>query len=123
MTLLALTSGALALVVSSVVAGALVPGVVPLVLGRIHELIPDQDPGQRARAWSLATTAFALGQAGGAYGFSFLYAKTGSYTLLFALGGAAVALALLIDLALSASAARPPTARIRSRLDEPTDPA
>ena len=122
-TLLALTTGAAALIVSSVVIGALVPGVVPLVLGRIHDLIPDHDPGQRARAWSLATTAFALGQAGGAYGLSFLYARTGSYTLLFGLGGAVLALALLIDLALAVRAARPPAAPTRSWLDEPADPA
>ncbi len=122
-TLLALTTGALALMVSSVVVGALVPGVVPLVLGRIHELIPDHDPGQRAQAWSFATTAFALGQAGGAYGLSFLYAQTGNYPLLFELGGALLALALVIDVALAARTARPPAARTRSRLDEPADPA
>ena len=122
-TLLALTTGALALIVSSVVVGALVPGVVPLVLGRIHELIPDDDPGRRAQAWSLATTAFALGQAGGAYGLSFLYAKTSSYTLLFEIGGAALALALAIDLAFAACAARPMAARMRSRVDEPAGPA
>ncbi len=121
-TLLALTTGAVALIVSSVVAGALVPGVVPLVLGRIYELIPDHDLRQRAQAWSFATTAFALGQAGGAYGLSFLYAQTNSYTLLFALGGAVLALALVIDLALGACATRP-LARTRSGLDEPTDPA
>ena len=45
------------------------------------------------------TTAFALGQAGAAYG-SYLFAQTGSaYTLLFALGAAALAFALAIDLA------------------------
>ncbi len=122
-SLLAVTAGGVALVVSSVVVGALVPGVVPLVLGRIHDLIPEHDPGQRGQAWSLATTAFALGQAGGAYGLSFLYAKTGSYTLLFGLGGAVLALALVIDLGLAARAPRPPAAQTRSRLDEPADQA
>ena len=90
-----------ALIVSSVLTGALVPGVVPLVLGRVHELIPDGDPWRRARAWSYATTAFAVGQAVGAYGLSFLYTRTGSYELLFALGSAALALALALDLALA----------------------
>jgi predicted MFS family arabinose efflux permease len=88
--------GPLGLAVSSVVMGAAVPGVVPLVLGRVHELVP---PEQRGPAWSFATTAFALGQAAGAYGLSFLYAQTGDYTLLFMLGTAAISLALLLDLA------------------------
>lgn len=121
--LLAMTTGAAALALSSVVAGALVPGVVPLVLGRIHELIPDHDPGRRAEAWSFATTAFALGQAVGAYGLSFLYAETSSYRLLFELGGTALALALVIDLVVGAQTARHAAASTSSRLDEPADPA
>jgi predicted MFS family arabinose efflux permease len=88
--------GPLGLAVSSVVMGAAVPGVVPLVLGRVHELVA---PEQRGPAWSFATTAFALGQAAGAYGLSFLYAQTGDYGLLFMLGTAAISLALLLDLA------------------------
>jgi predicted MFS family arabinose efflux permease len=97
----AVASSPAPLIVSSVLAGALVPGVVPLVLGRVHELIPDGDAWQRTRAWSYATIAFALGQALGAYGLSFLYARTGSYALLFELGSAALAMALAIDLALA----------------------
>ncbi|MGH6942989.1 MAG: YbfB/YjiJ family MFS transporter, partial [Geminicoccaceae bacterium] len=85
------------LIVSSVVVGAFVPGIVTLVLGRIQELAPD-DAYRRAAAWSLATTAFALGQAAGAYGFSFLFAKGGSYDLLFGLGVAALLAALALDL-------------------------
>ena len=77
--------------------GAFVPGVVPLVLGRVNELLPD-DAGQRQAAWGLATTAFAVGQAAAAYGFSFLFDQTGSYAPLFAIGGAAMLLALVIDL-------------------------
>jgi predicted MFS family arabinose efflux permease len=88
--------GPLGLAISSMVVGAAVPGVVPLVLGRVHELVP---PEQRGPAWSFATTAFALGQAAGAYGLSFLYAQTGAYGLLFMLGAGAIFLALLIDLA------------------------
>ena len=88
--------GPLGLAVSAVVMGAAVPGVVPLVLGRVHELVPAE---QRGPAWSFATTAFALGQAAGAYGLSFLYAQTGDYGLLFMLGAGAIFLALLIDLA------------------------
>jgi len=96
--LLAIPSGTAGLVVSSIVIGAAVPGAVPLVLGRVHELAPDHDQARRA-AWSLATIAFALGQAGAAYGFSFVFARTGGYALLFQLAAGALALALAIDLA------------------------
>jgi predicted MFS family arabinose efflux permease len=96
--LLVVTDGAGGLALSSIVVGAFVPGIVPLVLGRAQELAgPDQ--GSRSAAWSIATVAFALGQAGAAYGFSFLFARTGSYAILFALGAAALILALVIDLA------------------------
>jgi predicted MFS family arabinose efflux permease len=88
--------GPLGLAVSSVVMGAAVPGVVPLVLGRVHELVP---PERHGPAWSFATTAFALGQAAGAYSLSFLYAQTSDYGLLFMMGAASIFLALLIDLA------------------------
>ena len=95
--LLALTVSPLWMVVSSVVVGAFVPGIVPVVLGRVHELIPGDSQAQKA-AWSGATVAFALGQAGAAYGFSFLFAETGGYALLFMLGAVALVLALVIDL-------------------------
>lgn len=92
-----------ALVVSSLVVGAFVPGVVPLALGRVQELVAD-DP-QRRRAWSLCTGAFALGQAGAAYGFSYLFAHGGvAYATLFALGAAALIAALAISLVVQAVA-------------------
>ena len=77
----------------------------PLVLGRVHELVPDDAEGQRA-AWSVTTMAFALGQAAGAYGLSFLFARGGHYTTLFAVGAAALTLALLIDLGVRLAARR-----------------
>jgi predicted MFS family arabinose efflux permease len=89
----------LALGVSSLVVGAMVPGVVPLVLGRVLELAP-RTGSDGAAAWSMATAAFALGQAAAAYGFSYLVAATGGgYLALFALGAAALFTALVIDLA------------------------
>jgi predicted MFS family arabinose efflux permease len=91
----------LSLIVSSVVVGGFTSGIVPLVLGRIHELVPHSTEQQRA-TWSHATTSFALFQAAAAYGFSWLYAHTGGdYLVLFGIGGAAVALALAIDLMLA----------------------
>jgi predicted MFS family arabinose efflux permease len=93
---LALTTASPWLIVSSLVIGAFVPGMVPLTLGRVHELAPP-DTQSRAAAWSRATMAFALGQAVGGYGLSFVYARTGDYATLFTLGAAAVGLALVID--------------------------
>ena len=89
------------LIVSSIVVGGFTPGIVPLVLGRIHELVPHSAEQQRA-TWSHATTSFALFQAAAAYGFSWIYAQTGGdYLVLFGLGGGAVVIALAIDLALA----------------------
>jgi predicted MFS family arabinose efflux permease len=97
-TLLAFSSATPALVISSLVAGAFVPGIVSLVLGRIGELMPG-DPFGQGMAWSATTTAFAMGQAVAAYGLSFLFAQGSGYHALFAIGAAALAAALLIDLA------------------------
>ncbi|AWM02376.2 YbfB/YjiJ family MFS transporter [Bradyrhizobium amphicarpaeae] len=89
------------LIASSIVVGGFTPGIVPLVLGRIHELVPHSAEQQRA-TWSHATTSFALFQAAAAYGFSWIYAQTGGdYPVLFSLGGGAAVLALAIDLALA----------------------
>jgi predicted MFS family arabinose efflux permease len=97
---------ALALGVSSLVVGAAVPGIVPLVLGRVLDLIPGDPEGQRA-AWSVTTMAFALGQAVGAYGFSFLFARGDDYLPLFSLAAACIVLALTVDLAARLAAPRP----------------
>jgi predicted MFS family arabinose efflux permease len=108
--LLVFSASPLSLSISSIVVGAMVPGVVPLVLGRVHELIP-HDANQQRRAWGFCTTAFALGQAAAAYGFSYIFAYTGgTYRVLFELGAAALTTALLIDL----SMARLPTRRRRA---------
>ncbi len=95
---LALSTAVPVLVVSSVVVGGFTPGIVPLVLGRVHELVPHDAALQRA-VWARATTSFALGQAAGAYGLSFLVAR-GFVTpaALFVLGGAAAACALAVNL-------------------------
>ncbi|MCC7049876.1 MAG: YbfB/YjiJ family MFS transporter [Alphaproteobacteria bacterium] len=86
-----------ALLASSLAVGAFVPGVVPLVLGRTRELCGAES--DRRAAWRTATVAFALGQAGGAYALSVVFDLIGgSYALLFAIGAAAIAVALAIDL-------------------------
>lgn len=87
-----------ALIVSSLIVGGFTPGIVPLVIGRIHELIPHSAASQRS-AWAQATTTFALFQAAGAYGLSYLFAQSGGdYALLFVIGAAGVAVALAIEL-------------------------
>ena len=94
-----------ALAVSSFVVGAFVPGIVAITIGRTRELIPG-DPAAQAAAWGFCTTAFAIGQAVAGYAFSYIFAEVeNGYPILFALGAAALALALAIDLA--ASATRP----------------
>ncbi|WP_225033384.1 YbfB/YjiJ family MFS transporter [Paraburkholderia sp. XV] len=86
------------LIASSVLMGAAVPGIVPLALGRVNELLAHHPAAQKG-AWSTATTGFAVLQAGAAYGMSFLFTQNGgNYRMLFAIGAAALALALSVDL-------------------------
>jgi predicted MFS family arabinose efflux permease len=100
---LAVWTSSVALAVSCVVVGAFMPGSVSLVLGRVRELAQGEREAQRG--WTFATLAFAVGQAIAAYGFSFLFGRTGSYALLFAMAAATLALALVTDLAVGALAA------------------
>jgi predicted MFS family arabinose efflux permease len=100
----ALGTGTVGLIVSSIVVGAFTPGIVPLALGRIHELLPHDMAAQKS-AWSAATTGFALLQAAGAYGLTFVFTQTdGDYRLLFLIGAAAFALTLGVDLVVGVSA-------------------
>jgi predicted MFS family arabinose efflux permease len=102
----ALGTGAPGLIVSSFVIGAFTPGIVPLVLGRVHELLPHDAAAQNA-AWSVATTSFALLQAAAAYGLTFVLTQTGGdYRLLFGIGAIALVLSLGIDLVMGVSASR-----------------
>ncbi len=95
---LALSTATPALVISSLVVGGFTTGVVPLVLGRVHELVPHDAARQRA-VWARSTTSFAVGQAAGAYGLSYLLARGSlAHSTLFVLGGGAAALALALDL-------------------------
>jgi predicted MFS family arabinose efflux permease len=86
----------LPLFVSTILAGAFVPGSSTLVLGCIQQLTRAIGDVHRT-AWSIATVSFALGQATAAYAFSWLFAETESYPLLFACGATLLGLALFID--------------------------
>jgi len=92
-----LGTGPAGLMVSSVLVGAFTPGIVPLVLGRVNELLAHHPSAQKG-AWSTATTGFAVLQAGAAYGLSFVFSSSGgNYMVLFAIGTAALVLALAVD--------------------------
>jgi predicted MFS family arabinose efflux permease len=84
------------LLASSAIAGAFTPGVSALMLGRVNTLATPGSGAARA-GWSWATTAWAVGQAAGAYGFSYVFATTGSYAPLFAIGLGLMVLALAAD--------------------------
>ena len=106
--MLALSGNPVTLGIATVILGIFTPGIVPLVLGRIHELVPHDHAEQRA-AWSRATTAFALFQAVGGYGYSFLFAHTNNdYSLIFWFGATALSLAFVADILSGRSAANKP---------------
>ena len=102
----ALHPGWIWLIASSVVVGSFVTGTVPLVLGRINELLPHH-PAQQKAAWSFATVGFALLQAAAAYGLTYVFASDGGdYRPLFLIGSAAMVAALALDLATAATVKR-----------------
>ncbi|PAM82161.1 MFS transporter [Pseudomonas sp. ERMR1:02] len=93
----ALGLGTIWLMASSVIVGAFVTGTVPLVLGRLQEILA-RHPAQQTAAWQTATVGFALFQAVAAYGLSFLFSCSGgNYHLLFIIGTAAMLIAFVID--------------------------
>jgi predicted MFS family arabinose efflux permease len=77
-----------AIAASALVVGLLTPGMGALASGVAAEV---GGPAGYAAGWRWMTTAFALCQAAGAYGFSLLFAATGDYGLMFALGSALLA--------------------------------
>lgn len=95
--LLAISHHVAALWVATIVLGAFTPGIVPMVLGRVQELLPHDPTAQRA-AWSRATASFALFQALGGYGYAFLFSHSHeNYSLIFLCGAAAMTVAFIAD--------------------------
>ncbi|MFI8185728.1 YbfB/YjiJ family MFS transporter [Actinacidiphila glaucinigra] len=85
--------------VLSVVIGSFPPGVVPVVLGRVHELVARRPEAQSA-AWGTATVAGALSLAFSAYLYSYVFARSGQdHRTLFLIGAAALGLALVVGVA------------------------
>ncbi|MES1946152.1 major facilitator family transporter [Salinisphaera sp. C84B14] len=87
-----LSTGWLALGLSSFLVGMLVPGVVTLTSGTLSTLVA---PERQQQVWGWATLGFALTQAVAAYGMSWGYEQLGSYRPLFAIAAVALALASL----------------------------
>lgn len=88
------------LLMASIVVGAFIPAIVPLVIGRLQEIMPKDSAAQKA-AWRTATTAFGIGQAAASYAYSFIFSQTGGdYRLLFLLGALSFLVALAVDLLL-----------------------
>lgn len=84
-----------ALAASSFLVGALVPGLVTVVSGRLSELVPaDRLPAR----WGALTVAFAITQVAAGWVHSSLYEATGRYADLFPLatGALVVAIALVL---------------------------
>ena len=88
------------------VAGAGIPGLVVLVLGR-SQALAGPDEVARREAWRRATLAFALGQALCAYSASFLFDRLQRYDLLFASSAVFMAVALGLGELSFQRAARP----------------
>jgi predicted MFS family arabinose efflux permease len=95
--LMMISTNHILLIAATVVIGSFPPGIVPIVLGRIHQILPGDAHAQSA-VWSRATTVFALFQALAGYGYSYLFAQSGgNHRLLMGIGACALILAVLAD--------------------------
>jgi predicted MFS family arabinose efflux permease len=95
---LAFTGNLVAVGKSTVILGMFTVSVVPVVFGRVQEILQNNHVAQRT-AWSRATIAFALFQALSGYGYAFLFSHAHeSYKLIFLCGLIALTAALLVDI-------------------------
>ncbi|WP_448107132.1 YbfB/YjiJ family MFS transporter [Pseudomonas azerbaijanoccidentalis] len=96
--LLSICSAFAALALLAVILGSFPPGIVPLGLARVHELIPEHHLQQIA--WSRATVSFATFQAIAGFAYSALFnASGGHHGLMFVIAAGAIVVALLLELA------------------------
>ena len=97
--MLAVSSNAILIGVLTVLIGSFPPGVVPMMLTRVHEAVPHDHAAQHA-VWSRVTTTFAAFQAVAGYAYSALFnASGGNHRLLFAIGAVALAFIVVVDFA------------------------
>lgn len=82
-----------ALFASSFLVGALTPGMVAVVSGRLIEIV---GPAGHQRSWALLTFTYAILQAAGGYAMAALFGALHSFPVLFATGGAALLLSTAI---------------------------
>jgi predicted MFS family arabinose efflux permease len=81
---------------SSLVVGALSPGIASLLSARVSQIV---EPARQAPVWALATLLFSLTQAGSAYAMSFAFAHTGSYLPLYGAGAVIEAIGMIFCIA------------------------
>ena len=79
----ALSAALPVLTISSLITGALTPGIAALSAARMTELI---EPGRQIRAWGFATLVFGFFQAAGGYGMAYAYDAWRSYVPLYVAG-------------------------------------
>ena len=79
----ALSAAVPLLTISSLVTGALTPGIAALSAARMAELA---EPGRQIHAWGFATLVFGIFQAAGAYGMAYAYDAWRSYVPLYVAG-------------------------------------
>lgn len=97
--LLAMSHSFVALALLAVILGSFPPGIVPLALARVHELVPEHQRQQIA--WSRATVSFATFQALAGFAYSALFnASGGHHALLFVIAAGAIVVALLLEQAM-----------------------
>lgn len=94
---LAVSSSHVVIGLLTVVIGTFPPGIVPLMLARVHETAPGNAARQNV-IWSRVTTAFAAFQALAGYSYSAIFnGSGGNHRLLFVIGAAALAITLGVD--------------------------
>lgn len=94
--LLSISSSFTTLAVLAVILGSFPPGIVPLALARVHELIPSHQ--QQQVAWSRATVSFATFQAIAGFAYSALFNVSGGHhAVLFEIAAGAIVVALLLE--------------------------
>lgn len=98
-----------ALAVLAVLLGSFPPGIVPLALARVHELIPNHH--QQQVAWSRATVSFATFQALSGFAYSALFNFSGGqHGWLFMIAAGAIVVALALELGMRLLNRRPSAA-------------
>ncbi|HEY3596439.1 MAG TPA: YbfB/YjiJ family MFS transporter [Paraburkholderia sp.] len=103
--LLAMSSNHVAIGVLAVLIGSFPPGIVPLMLARVHEVLPGNHAKQNI-VWTRATIVFAACQAAAGYGYSSIFNGGGNHRMLFALGAVAFFACFFLDLVASKAARR-----------------